>query len=255
VVSSDEDRIGDVRNIALVIEYNGARFAGWQVQPGQRTVQQSITDAIAAVTGEAVKLIGSGRTDSGVHAEGQVANFKTQSSIKTSRFPAAINSHLAADAAVIEARDVPPDFHARHDAVGKTYRYTISTRAVKPVFSRELAVWVPRAMDVAAMREAAAHLVGTHDFNSFRAQGKIDKDAVRTIERIDIDEDDNVLRMYFAGTGFLYMMVRIIVGTLVEVGWGQRAPGDMPGVIEARRRGAAGHTAPPEGLCLIEVRY
>ena len=246
---------GPQRNIRLTIEYCGARFAGWQRQPGQRTVQQCLEDAVAAVTGEKVALRASGRTDAGVHAEGQVASFRTTSGLEPERFVGAINAHLDKDVAVLDAAEVPLDFHPTRDAKFKTYRYTISMRAVRPVHDRDYVAWVPGPLDAAAMREAAGLLVGTHDFNSFRAEGRIEKDTVRAIEAIEFDESGETLRIYITGSGFLYMMVRIIVGTLIEVGWGKRSPDDMPGILAARDRGAAGHTARPEGLCLVEVRY
>jgi len=243
------------RNVKLVIEYDGTDFSGWQRQPRRRTVQQCIETAIARVTAERVKLIAAGRTDAGVHAEGQAANFRTAGPLAPAALLGGINANLDSDVAVVSVEDVPHGFHANRDAKGKLYRYTISTRPVRPVLGRRFVYWSRRGLDAAAMREAAGQLVGRHDFDSFRAEGSIEKDTIRTIEEIRFDEEGDLIRIYFSGDGFLYMMIRIIVGTLIDVGRGRLAPDDIPGIIAARDRGAAGPTARPEGLCLVEVRY
>jgi len=243
------------RNVRLVIEYDGTDFSGWQRQPRRRTVQQCLEIAIARVTSQKVKLISAGRTDAGVHAEGQVANFRTSSVLEPARLVAGINANLDPDVAVLSAVDVPHGFHANREAKGKVYRYTISTRKVRPVFDRRFVHWSRRRLDLAAMRAAAAHLVGRHDFDSFRAEGCVEKNTVRTVGDITFEENGDLIRIYFSGDGFLYMMIRIMVGTLIEVGRGRLSPGDIPGIIDARDRAAAGPTARPEGLCLVEVKY
>ncbi|MCD6406045.1 MAG: tRNA pseudouridine(38-40) synthase TruA [Planctomycetes bacterium] len=243
------------RNIKLTIEYDGTDFSGWQRQPSRRTVQQHIEEAIATVTGERVHLLASGRTDAGVHSEGQAANFRTASTLTPRRFVGAINANIDFDAAVIDAREVPWSFHAVRDADAKLYRYRISTRPVRPVIKRRFVHYVKGTFDVEACKRAARHLVGTHDFNSFRAEGRVVKNAVRTIRRIDFEQEPDGLAMWFEGNGFLYMMVRIIVGTLLEVARGALRPDDIPAILAARDRSAAGPTAPPRGLCLVEVHY
>ena len=256
LVGADEktDAAGG-RNVKLVIEYDGTDFSGWQRQPRRRTVQQCVEMAIARVTAERVSLRGAGRTDAGVHAEGQAANFRTASTLAAAGLLGGINANLDADVAVVSVEDVPHDFHANRDAKGKLYRYTISTRPVRPVLGRRFVHWSRRGLDALAMREAAGHLVGRHDFNSFRAEGSIEKNTFRTIEEIRFDVEGDLIRIYFSGDGFLYMMIRIIVGTLIDVGRARLAPGDIPGIIAARERSAAGPTAKPEGLSLVEVRY
>ncbi len=243
------------RNIRLVIEYDGADYSGWQRQPEKRTVQGCIEEALTAVTGQTPALIASGRTDSGVHAEGQVANFRTAGAIPAWKFVGALNDHLAPDVAVLSAEDVPWSFHANRDAKTKLYRYSILTRSARPALERRFIHWVRASLDTAAMREAAAHFVGTHDFNSFRAEGSVEKNTVRTIDKVELDETADRITLHFLGDGFLYMMVRVITGTLLQVGLGKIAPADIPAIIEARNRTAAGPTAPPEGLCLVRVYY
>ena len=245
----------DKRNIRLVVEYDGTDFCGWQRQPGCRSVQEELETAIAAVTREKASLLSSGRTDAGVHAEGHVCNFRTSAEIPAARLAAAINTKLAEDVIVLSAEDAPFSFHATHDAKSKLYRYRIARGRVRPVLDRRYSYHVRGPLDVDAMRRAAAHFVGTHDFNSFRAEGFIEKDTVRTIHSVELAEANETLEIYFRGDGFLYMMLRIIVGTLVRVGKGKIAPEAIPGIIAARDRAAAGPTVPPRGLCLVAVYY
>jgi tRNA pseudouridine38-40 synthase len=243
------------RNVKLTIEYDGTEFAGYQRQPGQRTVQQVLEEGIAQATGEKVSLLASGRTDSGVHAEAQVVNFRTNTALPLERIIGAINARLPHDVSVIEAEDVPLGFHATHDPKWKTYRYRISMRKMRPVFDRKYVLWVKRRLDVDAMRRAAEHFVGTHDFNSFRCESKVDKNTVRTIYSIRVVADGDRVDIYYRGSGFLYMMLRIITGTLLRVGFGRMSPDAIPAMLEARDRSAAGPTAPAKGLCLVEVEY
>jgi tRNA pseudouridine38-40 synthase len=241
--------------VKLVLEYDGTDFAGWQRQPDRRTVQEVLERAIAETTGEWPGILASGRTDSGVHAKGQVANFRTHSHLPPERLMMAINARLPEDVAVVDAEDVPYNFHATHDAKMKLYRYRVSMRPMRPVFERRFCLWVRRRLDVTAMKRAAACLVGTHDFNSFRAESCVEKNTVRTIDAIDFVEDGDTLDMYFRGRGFLYMMIRIIVGTLLRVGTGRMASEQVAEILEARDRRVAGPTAAPQGLCLMEVYY
>jgi tRNA pseudouridine38-40 synthase len=243
------------RNIRLVVEYDGTEFAGYQRQPGHRTVQRVLEKAIAQATGEKATLLASGRTDSGVHAEGQVVNFRTNTHLALERIVGAINARLPEDVSVRSAEDVPLDFHATHDPKWKTYRYRVSMRRMHPVFDRNYVLWVKKRLDVERMRRGAAYFVGTHDFNSFRCENKVDKNTVRTIEAIELVEDGDELDIYYRGNGFLYMMLRIITGTLLRVGFGRTDPDAIPAMLAARDRKAAGPTAPAKGLCLVEVRY
>ena len=243
------------RNVRLVVEYDGTDFAGWQVQPRVRTVQRVLETAVRKVVRHRVSLLASGRTDAGVHAKGQVANFRTRSNISARRLVLAINSNLPPDVAVLSAEDVPLAFHATYDAKRKLYRYRLSYRRVRPALERRWSYWVRGLLDIPAMRRAAARLVGTHDFNSFRAEGYREKDTVRTISSIEIVENDDFLDFLIEGDGFLYMMVRIIVGTLVRVGLGKISPEAITPILAARDRKAAGPTLPPHALCLMRVDY
>jgi tRNA pseudouridine38-40 synthase len=244
-----------LRNVKLTIEYDGTAYAGWQVQPNGPSIQGAVQQAIGAITGETgVKLIGSGRTDAGVHAAGQVANFTTGSAIPAGDLVHAINTKLPDDIAVVDAADAPAEFHARYSATSKTYRYSILNRAVRSPLGRRRSHVVRKALDVAAMQAAAAHLVGEHDFAAF--QSKPDgKPSVRRITSLTVDADGDTISITVSANGFLYNMVRAIAGTLIETGVGARDPDDIPTLIASRDRSAAGPTAPPQGLCLIRVEY
>jgi tRNA pseudouridine38-40 synthase len=243
-----------MRNIKLTIEYEGTRYRGWQAQAGGQTIQQILTQAIEAVVRKPIKLYGSGRTDAGVHAIGQVAHFNTDTTIPADKLVHAINAHLPADIGVNSAEDVPEDFHARYSAKQKTYRYTILQQAVRPVLERRFAHWVSYPLDVERMREAAAWLVGKHDFAAF--ESKSDKQAsVRTVARLEIAQVGPRIEIEITADGFLYNMVRGIVGTLIEVGRGKMPPEQVKGLLETRERGLAGPTAPACGLCLVRVEY
>jgi len=244
-----------MRNVKLTIEYDGTRYVGWQVQPNGVSVQEVVQNAIAAVTGEQdVKLIGSGRTDAGVHAAGQTASFRTDTSIPAEDLVPAINTKLPDDIAALDAEDVPDDFHARYSATSKTYRYSILNRRVRSPLARARAHLVRRPLDVGAMQAAARHLVGEHDFAAF--QSKPDgRPSVRTVTRLEVEAEGPYVRITVSANGFLYNMVRAIAGTLTEVGLGRRAADSLPGLIASLDRSTAGPTAPPQGLCLLEVEY
>ena len=244
-----------MKNIKLTIEYDGKMYHGWQVQKNAVTVQQKLSEAIYHLTKEHVNLIGSSRTDEGVHAYGQVANFVTNSNIQGERFAHAINAFLPPDIVVVKSEDVPLDFHARYNTTGKRYRYIIYNRRIKSALWKDRAYHVRNEIDIDIMKEAAKYLVGTHDFSSFRASGSSTKTSIRTIHDISIDKKGDLITIDVSGDGFLYNMVRIIAGTLVEMGVGHIEPFKMEDIINAKDRKKAGKTAPPQGLYLMEVYY
>ncbi len=245
-----------MRNIKLIIEYDGTAYAGWQVQPNGVSIQEVMQTAIGKITGEPdVKLTGSGRTDAGVHAAGQVANFKTNTNIPAENLVHAINTKLPEDIAVVAAEDVPANFHARYSARSKTYQYSILNRAIRSPLSRNRCAQVRGPLDLAAMRSAATHFIGEHDFAAFQSKPDDKKNSVRTVTRLDIESEGPLIRITVAANGFLYNMVRAIAGTLIEVGLGKRTPESIAPLIASRDRSASGPTAPARGLCLLKVEY
>ena len=243
-----------MKTIKLTIEYEGTNYCGWQAQVGGNTIQQIVARAIENVTGGPVKLHGSGRTDAGVHALGQVAHFQSDTTIPAENLVHAINQQLPPDIVIRDARDVPDDFHARYGAKRKTYRYTILQQPTRPVVGRRFAHWISRPLDVDRMRAGAAFLVGEHDFSAF--ESKSDKSSgVRTIERLDVRSDGGRIEIEVTANGFLYNMVRGIAGTLIDVGRGALEPAGVQRILESRERSEAGPTAPACGLCLISVEY
>lgn len=239
----------------LIIEYDGTNYAGWQIQKGQRTIQEILEQTIYRITGERVHVQGASRTDSGVHAMGQVANFKTRSKIPATKLRLALNALLPPDIAVRRVREVPAEFNAQFDACWKTYRYTILNDRVRSALTRAFCHHVPCPLDIRAMRRAARYLVGRHDFQAFRAEGWRPKDTMRTIKRLTITKDGRYIHITVVGDGFLYNMVRTIVGTLIQIGRGKRTPEDMKRILLSRDRKQAGPTAPAKGLCLMRVQY
>ncbi|WP_419024993.1 tRNA pseudouridine(38-40) synthase TruA [Emergencia sp.] len=254
------------RNILLTIEYDGTNFCGWQRQPGVRTVQGELEQALSKVCGEAIKLNGTSRTDAGVHALGQRASFKGEFGIPTDRIMLAANNLLCggmnvkgkcSDVCIREVKEMAPAFHARFDARGKKYRYIIRNSREMDVFARNYCYQVKTPLDLAAMRQAASLIVGTHDFACFQAAGGNPRETtVRTVFSLDVfHREDGHIVIEITGDGFLYNMVRIIAGTLVEVGQGKINPQEISAVIMSKERQRAGHTAPPEGLYLVEIYY
>lgn len=242
-------------NIKLVIQYDGTNYCGWQRQQNGISIQEKIENAIFLVTGEIVNLTGSGRTDRGVHATGQVGNFKTNSAIPPDRFKYALNSKLPEDISVIQSELVPDDFHSRYDAKGKIYRYTIYNGEIRnPIYNRYV-YHVPVKLDFASMDKAKEYFLGSHDFKAFMASKSSVKSTVRTIKNISLDKKKDLIFLTVEGNGFLYNMVRIIAGTLVEVGLGKLQWQSIPHIIESKDRKRAGHTAPAQGLCLEKVYY
>ncbi len=252
--------IGPLRTIRLTLVYEGTRYAGWQVQPGQPTVQGALAEAIRSVTGETILPRGSSRTDAGVHALGQVAAFTTASPLEPWVWVRALNATLPSDITVLEGVAAPNDFDPVSAAVRKRYRYRIHDAAWRPVLQRNL-VWRRKArLDVPAMQAAAAEFVGEHDFTSFETTPSTRRSKVRTIYRAEVfrhsgydDAADAEVWCEVVGSGFLYNMVRIMTGSLVMVGLGKRKPEWIREVIAARSRPVAGPTAPPQGLVLVSI--
>ena len=248
--------IGFMKNYKITIQYDGTRYSGWQVQKcTPDTIQGKIEHILETLAGHPVEIMGSGRTDAGVHALGQVANFHIEDDFSKQEIFEWINRHLPKDIAVTSIEEVDERFHSRFSAVKKTYVYRIHTGIVSNVFERKYVYDYSEKLDVEAMRQAAAWLVGTHDFKSFCGNRKMKKSTVRTIYDIDIKQSDDEITISYTGNGFLMNMVRILTGTLIEVGDGRRKAESMPQILEALDRDAAGYTAPPQGLILKEVIY
>jgi tRNA pseudouridine38-40 synthase len=245
-----------MRNIRLLLEYDGTAYHGWQRQKNALTIQEVLETALAKLTGEAVRVHGSGRTDAGVHARGQVANFNTSGHIPLKAFYAGLNSLLPRDLAVLEAAEAPLDFHARKSARAKIYEYRILNRRKPSPLNRRYAWVVREVLDVEAMAEAAAMLLGEHDFSAFRASGGAPGHAVRVVSAAALHQEEaGRLRFSITANGFLRGMVRSLVGTMVEIGLGKRPPGDLAGLLKSGDRAGAGATAPAQGLFLVEVIY
>ena len=245
-----------MRNIKLVIEYDGKEFNGWQKQPNKLNIQGTIERAIETITKEKVDLMASGRTDAGVHALGQVANFKTNSNIPIDKFAIAINSNLKKSIIIKSAEEVDEKFHSRLSCKKKTYRYIINNSKYGTAIYRNLETCIKEKLDIKKMKEAVKYFEGEHDFKAFKASGTSSKSSVRTIYKAEVIEKEND-RIYveLTGNGFLYNMVRIIVGTLVEVGIGKIQPEDIKKIIESKDRKNAGKTLPPQGVYLLRVEY
>jgi tRNA pseudouridine38-40 synthase len=241
----------------LTLEYDGAGFAGWQRQPaGRRTVQDVLEAALARLAGAPVRATGAGRTDAGVHAEGQVASAALDTRLAPHELARALNGCLPPDVAVLRAEAAADGFHARRDARGKVYRYAVWNGAVRSPLRAARSLHHPRALDVGAMRAAAAALVGTHDFSSFRAAGSAVRTSVRTLERLQLrGEPGDLVELELEASGFLRHMARNVVGTLLEVGRGERRADAIEALLGGRDRRAAGPTAPAHGLTLVRVLY
>lgn len=245
-----------MRNIKLVIEYDGKNYQGWQVQPKGPTVQGVIEEQLRRLTGEPVHLVASGRTDGGVHAMGQVAHFKTQSSLDVAVIQRALNSLLPPDVVIQKGEEVGQDFHARRNCKSKVYEYHVLNRGLRSAFHREHTWHIPQRLDLGEMRRATQRLIGEHDFSSFRSVGSPTRTAVRKVIRAEWKRRrDGLLTFEIEASGFLKQMVRAIVGTLVEVGRGKMTPEDFQRILEFRDRTKAGPTAPAHGLFLKEVKY
>ena len=244
-----------MKRIFLRVAYDGTDFVGWQIQNEGRTVEGELNKAINALTGETIEVIGASRTDSGVHAKGNVAVFDTESTVPADRFMYALNSLLPEDISVVESREVAPDFHPRHCSSIKTYEYRIFVSRINDPLKRRYAYRFPTELNVERMDEAAKYFIGEHDFKSFCCVRTQAETTVRKIYSADVfhDGDDIVIRV--SGAGFLYNMVRIIAGSLMEVGSGKKEPQHIKEVLDGTDRTLAGPTAEPQGLTLVNIEF
>lgn len=244
-----------MRNIKLTIEYDGKDFNGWQKQPTKLNIQGTIEQAIKNITGEDVELNASGRTDAGVHALGQVANFKTNSKIPINKFAIAINSKLKKSIIIKSAEEVDENFHSRLTCKRKTYRYIINNSLEGTAIYRNLETHIPQKLNLEKMQEAVKYFEGEHDFKAFKASGTSSKSSVRTIYEANVYKQGEKIYIELTGNGFLYNMVRIIAGTLVEVGLEKIEPYKIKEILKSGKREEAGKTLPPNGLYLVKVMY
>ena len=241
-----------MRNIKLIIEFDGSAFCGWQRQPKGRTVQKEIEVAIFKATGEEVQINGSSRTDAGVHAKAMVANFFT---IPGDKFREAINVRLPEDVSIVKSEEVAENFHARYSSSGKTYSYTIVNRYERLSLGHQYLYHYRYNLDIDRMREACKFFIGTHDFRAFMSPGSSIKTTVRTIKDLHIESEGDHIKIFITADGFLYNMVRIIVGTLLKVGNNKLEPEAIKSIIEEGNRKRAGMCVPPNGLILEKVFY
>ena len=244
-----------MRRIKLTVAYDGTNYCGWQLQPNGVTIEEILNGTLSELLKEPVCVIGASRTDSGVHALGNVAVFDTESRIPGEKLCYAVNQKLPEDIRVLESEEVPLDWHPRKQNSVKTYEYKILNCRISVPTRRLYAHFCYYSLDVEKMRQGAAYLLGEHDFKSFCSNKRMKKSTVRRIDQIGIHADGTKVVFTYTGNGFLYNMVRILTGTLLEVGLGKRRPEEMKAVLEARNREAAGATAPPEGLFLMQVEY
>jgi tRNA pseudouridine38-40 synthase len=243
-----------VNNIKLVIEYDGTNYVGWQQQKNGITIHGKLSKAIERVVNEEVTLHGSGRTDAGTHAVGQVANFKTKSNIPVYNLVQAINSYLPKDIVVRSARKVPEKFHSRYSAKSKIYCYTILNSNIRNAIGRNYCLHYSSPLDIEKMRKASKVLIGKHDFSAFKSKSEV-LSSVRTIMKLEIKKKGKFLVFTVEADGFLYKMVRSIVGTLLEVGKGKMTITEFKKIVKSRTRAKAGNTVAAKGLCLLKVKY
>ncbi len=244
-----------MKNYKLEISYDGTRYYGWEHQPDQITIQGKLEEVLKRMVNAEVEVIGAGRTDGGVHAKAMVANVHLETRKTDREIRDYMNRYLPEDIAVTDVREASVRFHARYKAVGKLYTYTCYCGDLKPVFERKYVTVLDFKPDAERMRQAAEYLVGEHDFKSFCANPKMKKSTVRQVDTIEIVQKKDKIYFNFHGTGFLQNMVRILVGTLLEVGKGSMTPEDVKRILEAKDRTQAGPTAPAQGLCLMRVDY
>lgn len=244
-----------MKNIKLIVEYDGTNYSGWQKQNNNITVQGTLEEILSELTKEKIEIIGCSRTDSKVHARKYVCNFQTNSTIPSDKFKEALNVKLPCDIAILESSEVPLSFHARYDCIGKKYSYTILERSVKATIDRNFTYQCKYDLDIEKMQEATKHFIGTHDFSAFKNSGSSVKTSIRNITELKVEKLGNYIKIYVSADGFLYNMVRIIIGTLVDVGTNKIKPETIIDIINSKDRSEAGKTAPPQGLCLEEVYY
>lgn len=244
-----------MRNIKLTIEYDGKDFNGWQKQSSKLNIQGEIERAIKEITGEEVELNASGRTDAGVHALAQVANFKTNSNIPVEKIPIALNTKLKRSIRILKAEEMEERFHSRYNCKKKTYRYIINNSENGTAIYRNLEYNFSQKLDVEKMKEAVKYFIGEHDFKGFKASGTSSKNSVRTIYSAKVYRENDRVIIELTGNGFLYNMVRIISGTLLDVGIGKIKPDEIEEIIKSGNRERAGKTLPPQGLYLVNVEY
>jgi tRNA pseudouridine38-40 synthase len=245
-----------MRNIKLIIEYDGTNYQGWQVQPKGQTIQGILEEKLGLLTGEPVQLFGSGRTDSGVHALGQVAHFKTQNRMDIPTIQRALNSLLPPDILIQKAEEVGEGFHARKHSKSKVYEYRILNRRLRSVFDRGYVWHIPQKLNLTEMKKATQSIIGEHDFAAFRTVGSPTRTTVRRVIRAEWKRGrDGIIRFEIEANGFLKQMVRSIIGTLVEIGKGKRKASDLRKIMNSKDRKKAGPTAPAQGLFLEEVKY
>ncbi|MTD41991.1 tRNA pseudouridine(38-40) synthase TruA [Erwinia sp. CPCC 100877] len=245
-----------MKNYKLTIEYDGARYLGWQrLGNSDKTIQGKIEHVLSQLIGEKIEIIGSGRTDAGTHARGQVANFKTAADLEVSEVLSTMNHQLPRDIVIKQMTEVPERFHARYNASGKKYSYYVWNNPIPSAFERNYSFHYEQKLDLVLMEQACRKLVGKHDFIGFSSLKKTKKSTVRTIEELSIQPDGDLLHFTFVGDGFLYKMVRILMGTLLEIGAGERDLATIDEIFDQKIRSNAGATVPAQGLFLDEVYY
>lgn len=244
------------QNYKMILSYDGTRFYGWEHQPTtDMTIQGKMESVLSLMVQTEVEVIGCGRTDAGVHAQNMVCNAHFDTQMNTDEIRDYLNRYLPDDICVKEVRIASDRFHSRYNAIGKTYCYTCYIGDVKPVFNRKYVYVLDQKPDIQEMKKAVEYLIGTHDFASFCSNPRMKKSTVRKVDRIDIQKKGDLLTFTFHGSGFLQHMVRILTGTLLEVGFGKRTPESISDLIDARDRKLAGFTAPAKGLCMMQVDY
>ena len=244
-----------MRVVRLVIGFIGTHYEGWQSQKKGKTVQEVFERVLARIFNEKTPIIGSSRTDSGVHAKGFVAHFRTSGGLPDAEIKTALNFYLPKDILVFSAQTVRPGFHARFDARSKIYRYDIWNSRTRPLFEEPFVLWHPQKLDVRLMRQAARCLIGRHDFSAFKDKGGETKSSVRTVKKLSIHKNKETISLVIEANGFLTHMVRVIAGTLIDAGRKKIAPQDVQRILASKERAFAGPTARPQGLTLIRVRY
>lgn len=243
------------RNIKLIIKYRGTNYHGWQKQFGEKTIEGEIEKAANEVFGQNIYLIGSGRTDAGVHALGQTANFIIRHSIPTDKILYALNTKLPKDIRIFESVEVPIEFHSRYDALGKTYQYNVYNSRIIDPFVKDTSYFIPYKLDMEKIERAKEYFLGEHDFKGFMSTGSSVDNTVRKIYNLSMNKKNNLIEFNVTGNGFLYNMVRIIIGTLIDIGRGKINEDNIQDIIKSGNRKLAGHTAKAEGLFLKRVYY